>query len=841
MSYFFTIHGQGHSTYWHFGQNAGIKFEQNGPEHLSNSSIFAAEGSTSISDKDGNLILYGTGEVLNNGKVWDVSNQVMPNGTDLKANSSSTQGLTAVIHPNPDSSHLVYLFGLTQETQGGIYSDLYFSVVDINLNGGLGDIIPTRKNLLLDTSLCEKLTIVDRCDGQGFWIIVHAINTSEYRTYSLNYNGLSTSSINSNGIINNALNRRGYLKGSPNGKFLCSAIFGESKIELVKFDANTGSVYDPLLINIPGLNGSNASLPYGIEFSTSNEYVYVSGYIGGISKGYIYQLNLENYTQSNIESSLDTIGKSAKIIGPLQLGSDFKIYSLGIDSLHCIHKPNNFGVNADFELSYLDLGPGVGAEGLPQFPYSYLYQPISTDTICLNDTLKLSFDDSCHLSVFWNFDDPASGSSNTSTLNNTAHVFSDTGVFNVSLAVAYSADTHYYENDIVVRSAAPSNPLQDSIINCDGSPVHIDLSDPQLEFVWSNGSDSGGISVSQSQNIAVTISSFCETVIDSSIVIIDTVPLVSLYAPTLLCEGDSAVVSATNNTLHANLLWSNQDTTGFVKVLDTIHGMDTTIWVVVENACGVATDTVSTQFIKLPDASWFSDSILCEQGDLQILEPTLDGQSHTMTVTNNLVIGDTLTKPWIIDTTGLYYLHAYNVCDTVTKRAFLSPYQRIIVELGADTNICDGDSLILDASWPGSTYLWSSGQTDSAIIVSAEDNYVVTVTNPPCQHIEQRLVTKNLDACDTTKCKFDIANVFTPNADGINDQLKISNLCTEVDFDVSIYNRWGQLVYSTGNYHTSQAFWDGFIHGQAAPAGTYYVVVEYNEGKSHRSSVSLLR
>ncbi|MBI9058426.1 MAG: hypothetical protein JEZ01_11745, partial [Labilibaculum sp.] len=51
------------------------------------------------------------------------------------------------------------------------------------------------------------------------------------------------------------------------------------------------------------------------------------------------------------------------------------------------------------------------------------------------------------------------------------------------------------------------------------------------------------------------------------------------------------------------------------------------------------------------------------------------------------------------------------------------------VDLGADQEICQGNSITLDAGYPGSTYLWSTGETTQTITVSASGNYAVTVTD----------------------------------------------------------------------------------------------------------------
>ncbi len=279
---------------------------------------------------------------------------------------------------------------------------------------------------------------------------------------------------------------------------------------------------------------------------------------------------------------------------------------------------------------------------------------------------------------------------------------------------------------------------------------------------------------------------FCGSVSDSAMVIIDTLPTLELSTGSILCDGDSTSLNALLNTTSVFKNWSNGDTFGFEKSINRITGSDTTIWLSVSSACGEASDTVRIVSVPQPDLSWFSDYILCELNDLFIFEPNIEDQYHFMTLDSNGSIGDSLPKPWQIEIPGNYYMTAFNVCGTLTESAFLSPFQRIEVELGADTTICEGDSLHLNATWPNSGYAWSTGQSDSAISVEAEGNYVVTITNTPCQLAEQRQVFFANPPYDSVSCKFSISNVFTPNADGVNDQLTIANNCKDLPYSVSI-------------------------------------------------------
>ncbi|GIV44483.1 MAG: hypothetical protein KatS3mg035_1606 [Bacteroidia bacterium] len=82
-------------------------------------------------------------------------------------------------------------------------------------------------------------------------------------------------------------------------------------------------------------------------------------------------------------------------------------------------------------------------------------------------------------------------------------------------------------------------------------------------------------------------------------------------------------------------------------------------------------------------------------------------------------------------------------------------------------------------------------------------------------------------------------NVFTPNNDGINDELcfKVNNAdaCS-----VTIYNRWGLMVYSNFFYTTSNivCVWDGYFNnGNQATEGTYFYSVDFLNCSDKKTSV----
>jgi gliding motility-associated-like protein len=77
----------------------------------------------------------------------------------------------------------------------------------------------------------------------------------------------------------------------------------------------------------------------------------------------------------------------------------------------------------------------------------------------------------------------------------------------------------------------------------------------------------------------------------------------------------------------------------------------------------------------------------------------------------------------------------------------------------------------------------------------------------------------------------DISNGVSPNGDGMNDFLEITNLDAYPGNSLSIYNRWGDKVYQLSPYNNE---WNGQnnvggIGGEELPAGTYFYILELDE------------
>ncbi|MEK6547703.1 MAG: gliding motility-associated C-terminal domain-containing protein, partial [Bacteroidota bacterium] len=94
---------------------------------------------------------------------------------------------------------------------------------------------------------------------------------------------------------------------------------------------------------------------------------------------------------------------------------------------------------------------------------------------------------------------------------------------------------------------------------------------------------------------------------------------------------------------------------------------------------------------------------------------------------------------------------------------------------------------------------------------------------------------------DADKCPSFMPQGISPNGDGKNDNFIIPGILTDQPNTVTLFNRWGNIVYERNNYQndwhgqTDRAFEllssDGLV-----PDGTYYYIVDYKGNKSNVKS-----
>ncbi|MEJ7627523.1 MAG: gliding motility-associated C-terminal domain-containing protein [Ferruginibacter sp.] len=187
-----------------------------------------------------------------------------------------------------------------------------------------------------------------------------------------------------------------------------------------------------------------------------------------------------------------------------------------------------------------------------------------------------------------------------------------------------------------------------------------------------------------------------------------------------------------------------------------------------------------------------------------------------------------------ISTPGIYWLDVVrNGCvgrDSIT----ISLLQPVSLNLGNDTTVCVNKPITLDAGVAG-TYIWNTGAVTKTINITRPGFYKLKVTNTAgCTASDSLAVTWG-------DCEIFIPSAFTPNGDGINDGFSMSNGINTQYFTMNIYNRYGQVVFSSDDPLNK---WDGRFKGKELPQGLYPWVVVYKKNGStqtEKGTVMLIR
>jgi gliding motility-associated-like protein len=178
-----------------------------------------------------------------------------------------------------------------------------------------------------------------------------------------------------------------------------------------------------------------------------------------------------------------------------------------------------------------------------------------------------------------------------------------------------------------------------------------------------------------------------------------------------------------------------------------------------------------------------------------------------------------------------------NSYDTLTVHIPTS----IKANAGRDTTICIGDSAAIginNCSW--CNYNWQNVNANTATI--------------KVQPLASTTYTLNLkDSCTTTTSLVNvlvnyclspvvtIPNIFTPNGDDINEvwQPIIQNPLSVVNYQCTVYDRWGIKVYDTSaSLSMTSAGWDGHsTSGMVATEGTYFYVITYTDAKTNENKI----
>jgi len=391
-----------------------------------------------------------------------------------------------------------------------------------------------------------------------------------------------------------------------------------------------------------------------------------------------------------------------------------------------------------------------------------------------------------------------------------------------------------FKDTIVVNALNVTVDIGPDRIKCNNDTLHLNAPSGFLNYQWSN---SYNINTTTAASVVVRpdidTAYFLKAEQLPGCFAYDTVrikvnhsPMIALGSDRSFCKGDSAFIDAGSGFVQYQ--WSNGANAAALYVHDA-----GAYSVIATDAQGCSSrDTMNvTNVWPLPVVSLHKNNELCE-GSSRLLQ----AGNHTAYLWQD----GSNAGSFNVTSTGTYYLTAWNshqckASDTTVITQILPAPRGFLAE---DTAVCSYGSLVIQPKNMYPSYSWSNGATSSAISVTRPGEYWLQVINAKGCVGRDTILVKGKECLQGLH----VPKGFTPNNDGKNDLFLPVLGGDVVKYQLTVYNRWGQTVFSTNDRFKG---WDGKYGGGQQDSNVFVWVVTYQllgeVVKSERGTVMLIR
>ncbi|MBX2915451.1 MAG: gliding motility-associated C-terminal domain-containing protein [Cyclobacteriaceae bacterium] len=406
---------------------------------------------------------------------------------------------------------------------------------------------------------------------------------------------------------------------------------------------------------------------------------------------------------------------------------------------------------------------------------------------------------------------------------------------------------------------------------CEGNSITLSAPVGFASYLWSNGEATREIVVTTSGNYTVVVGDgACTSQPSAPAVIIvsakPTAPVITASGATDLCDGASVTLSAPAGFTYQ---WSNGATTQTISV--TTAGSYTVIIADGSNCFSAPSNAIIVRAFTTPAKPMvdvFGGTQLCGNNSVGLLGPsgftiyqwsggqTVQGISVSAAGTYSLVVGNAANC--LSPASDIITVTATNQ-PCVSGGSNVPPEIKVVVlaaQIEGELQF-DLTSLVSDADgnidFNSLSILNNQTARGQAASIDAAFNLVIDYAGNPFAGVD-RITLQVCDlagACAQQVLDIDVVgavkvfNGITPDGDGINDFLYIQYLDViegAANNKVTVFNRWGDLVFETENYdNVSRVFTGKTDSGKDLPSGTYFYKLDFAQGKSVNGFIVLKR
>lgn len=335
------------------------------------------------------------------------------------------------------------------------------------------------------------------------------------------------------------------------------------------------------------------------------------------------------------------------------------------------------------------------------------------------------------------------------------------------------------------------------------------------------------LTVAEATNIFI---STCRVVSNVLTVNINKTPVPAATGTSPVCAGTNIILTAANG---AKYNWSGPAnftaTTASVTIpaVTEINQGKYFVTATSDKGC-IGKDSVNIIVNRVVNAEAGNDTTVCEGERVKL--NAKGGPANTYmwapaTGLSDANIDNPIAKP--TDTTHYVVTVTNQAGCSDTASTTVNILKKPKADAGPDKIITEGQSVQLEGKVEGGgvSYSWSppvyiNNPTLLQPVVNPPNDtaYILTVTSGiGCGEDRDRVFVRVYK-------KVIIPNAFSPNGDGINDTWNIIALDSYLEADLSVFNRYGQIVFQRRNSFRKQ--WDGTYRNKPLPIGTYYYVID---------------
>lgn len=374
----------------------------------------------------------------------------------------------------------------------------------------------------------------------------------------------------------------------------------------------------------------------------------------------------------------------------------------------------------------------------------------------------------------------------------------------------------------VTVNQAPSLAVTGNTAVCMGNSTTLNVTGGDT-YTWSTTSNNTSVSVSPSITTNYTVSS-TNTLSGCSTSTLITVfvalnPTITIASQSV-CAGETATVLAQGALSYT---WSNGQQGNPLIVIPASNTIYTVTGSGALPNC-TSTQTVIVSLTSNPLVTIAADKapVICKGDSITL---TASGTQSYYWWPDGITTNTIIVAP---QTTTTFSVTGFNntlLCSDV-KTIEVIVRNPPTLKISGDSVICQGDLIKLKAQG-AQNFMWNTGETGQRISIKAAENDVYTVTGfneTNCLANTSFSIILS-DEC----CELFIPNSFSPNDDNKNDFFGPKSLCLFKTYEFSIFNRWGEKIFSSDNIEKR---WDGFFKGQPCPYDIYVYVIDATKSQT---------